>query len=119
MEMQTYGAMFRSDKQADWVVDKLMSYGIRAWREGKESVGFITTPKRYKTLEYLFAWWTGLINEWWFRFDILWYVNHRNYFPGACVEAMMYGTERPNIFAFNDGMKQMYRERHARRHKRG
>ena len=115
MEMQTYGAMFHTDKQADWVVDKLTSYGIKAWREGN-SVEFITTMKRYSTLRYLFAWWTGLINEWWFRFDMLWYVNHRNYFPGACVEAMMYGTERPNIFAFNEDMKRMYRERHARNH---
>lgn len=117
MEMQTYGAMFNGDKQADWVVEKLTSYGIKAWREGKDSVAFITTPKRYETLNYLFAWWTGLIHEWWFRFDMLWYVNHRNYFPGACVEAIMYGTERPNIFAFNEDMKRMFRERHNRRHK--
>jgi len=116
METQTYGAMFRTDKQVDWVVDKLLSYGIKAWREGKDGVTFITTPKRYKTLNYLFAWWTGLIHEWFFRFDMLWYANHRNYFPGACVEAMMFGIKCPNIFAFNEDMKQMYREHHARRH---
>lgn len=117
MEMQRYGIMLGSNKQADWIINKFISYGIKAWREGEFGVAFITTPKRYETLEYLLAWWTGLINEWWFRFDMLWYVNHRNYFPGACVEAMMYGTERPNIFAFNEDMKRMYRERHARRHR--
>ena len=117
MEMQTYGAMFCSDKQADFAVNKLASYGIKSWREGEFEIVFITTQKRYNTLEYLFAWWTGLIHEWWFRFDALRYVNHRGYFPGACVEAMMYGTERSNIFAFNEDMKRMYRERHARRHK--
>lgn len=116
MEMNVYGAKFHTDKQADWVVDKLTSYGIKAWRDGKDGVVFITTPKRYETLNYLFAWWTGLIHEWWFRLDMSWYTNHRNYFPGACVEAMMYGTERSNIFAFNEDMKRMYRERHARRH---
>ena len=116
MEMQRFGAMFHSTKQADWVVEKLLSYGIKAWREGS-SVEFTTTLPRYHTLEYLFARWTGMIHEWWFRFDRLWYENHRYYLPGKCMEAMMYGTERPNIFAFNDDMKRMYRERHARRHR--
>ena len=46
MEIQTYSAMFHSDEQADWVVNKLLSYGIKAWREGNCIVKFITTPKR-------------------------------------------------------------------------
>lgn len=115
MEMLRFGAGFNSEGQADWVVKKLLSYGIEAWREGS-GVEFITTIERYSTLKCLFARWTGMIHEWWFRFDMLWYVNHRHYFPGACVEAMKYGTECPNIFAYNEEMKKMFRERHNRRH---
>jgi len=117
MEMQVFGSMFDSNSQTDWVVNKLQSYGIEAYRKCNNVVEYITTPNRNETLKYLFAWWNGMINEWWFRFDMLWYVNHRNFFPGACMEAMMFGKERPNIFAPNEEMKHMYRERHMRRHK--
>ena len=103
MEMEKFDAMFYGEKQAGWVVEKLLSYGIEAWQEGSR-VNFITTWKRCCTLESLFAWWTGTINEWWFRLYPLWYTSIRNFCPGACVEALKFGTERPNIFAFNEEM---------------
>lgn len=111
MEVRRYGAMFSCEQQADWVAAKLISYGITAWREGKKSVEYATTWKRNATLRQLFEWWNGEHEEWWSYFDNSW-----RWKPGACVEAMRYGSEIPNPFAFNDGMKQKYRNRHARRH---
>lgn len=116
--MDVYGAIFDSNAQAYWILAKLESYGIEAWKEGKSGIAYITTSKRHNTLKYLFAHWTGLIHEWWFRFDVLWDAEHRYYIPGACVETMMYGNERPNAKECSEEMKRMFRERHERRHKK-
>ena len=111
MEVRRYGAIFCCEQRADWVVAKLTSYGITAWREGKESVEYATTWKRNATLRQLFKWWNGEHEEWFSYFDSSW-----RWKPNACVEAMHYGSEIPNPFAFNEELKQKYRDRHARRH---
>lgn len=113
MRVQRYGTCFWTGQQADWVVKKLLSYGIKAWREGKDGVEYITTWKRDAVLRQLFKWWNGEHLEWWSYFDYSW-----RWKPGACVEVMRYGSDVPNPFAFNDEWKQKYRDRHNRRHGR-
>ena len=112
MEMHIYLATFYTEMQADWIVSKLLSFGIEAWRSaGPHTVCYKTIPRRKLILDQLFKWWNGEADEWWSYFDNSW-----RWKPGACVEAMRYGSEIPNPFAFNDEMKQKYRDRHARRH---
>lgn len=110
-ELRNYSVLFMTDRQADWVVEKLKSFGIEAERGGCMEVWYRTTWKRNATLRFLFKWWNGENEEWWSYFDNSWHWK-----PNACVEAMHYGSEVPNPFAFNEETKQKYRERHMRRH---
>lgn len=109
MITEGYFAVFQSKEQAIWVTNRLRSYGIIAWREGEKTVSYRTTHERQANLRCLFAWWTGIIYEWWFRLDSSWYVTQRGFYPGACVETARFGSNRPNPFAFNDEWKQKYR----------
>lgn len=66
--IQEYSALFDSDNLAIYATDKLLGYGIKAYREGLV-VTYFTTPERDKTIRKLMDFWTGLRNEWWYALE--------------------------------------------------